>query len=364
MTIVVFLTIIIINLFLAYSKNNSRVILWLSVFCMALLMCGYRRPFYGDLDNYQYMYDGIMDATIGLNFIFSLAKGVGISFWNIHYILLIIMLLVAVFLIRKCSLNWHFPIACFASYYIIISSDQIKNHTAFIFLIFAMYALYTEHKKMAMLLIVGAASIHYSFIVYLLLLLSCDDRKKHITRTVIYICFILTFLEIIGIGDVLLYIISKMGGIIEKYLGIYALSKLQSYTENRTRFGYLLLFGFQIIDYYLLILSYKWLPEDNRGGWTKKFNSFVINVNLIGFMFFPLFVYNQQWYRLIRELLLVNYCAYGNCYYLLPRNSGKRAYVLLSVIISVLIWFIGDLVVKTEMSGVLIPFFTNNEFLN
>lgn len=364
MTIVVFLAIIVVNLFLAYSKNNSRVILWLSVFGMALLMCGYRRPFYGDLDNYQYMYDGIMEATIGLKFIFSLAKGIGISFWYTHYILLIIMLLAVVFLIRKCSLNWHFPIACFSAYYIIISSDQIKNHTAFIFLIFALYALYTEHKKIALLLIIGAMSIHYSFIVYLLLLLSCDDKKKYTTKIIICICFLLTFLEIIGIGDILLYAVSKMGGVIERYLGIYALTKLQSYTQNRTRFGYLLLFGFQIINYYLLNLTYKWLPENNRGGRIKKFNSFVINVNLVGFMVFPLFVYNQQWYRLIRELLLVNYCAYGNCYYLLPRNSNKRACVLLCVIISILIWFIGDLIVKTEMSGVLIPFFINNQFLN
>lgn len=361
----VYATIIVINLFLAYCKKDIKWIKVISIIGIAVLMCGYRRPFYGDLNNYEYMFNGSMSTTIGLGFIFRLCQTIGLSFWQTHYLLIVLSLLTALFVIKKFSLSPHLAIALFTGYYIIISSDQIKNHAALIFLLLAIVALYEKKMVRAIVLLLIASSIHYSFIVYALIFFVVREDEKNLARTIIIVTSIITVLEILGIGDVLIILISRLGGIVEKYLGAYGLYKLQNYTENRTRFGYLLLFGFQIMDYYLVKLGAKWMQEtgyhDER---MEEVNNYVLRINLVGFMLFPLFVYNQQWYRLIRDILILNYCAMGNAYYYLRINSQRRAALLLLSIISVAVWLVGDLCIKTEPQSVLIPFFTNNAFLN
>ena len=92
-------------------------------------------------------------------------------------------------------------------------------------------------------------------------------------------------------------------------------------------------------------------------------NKFILRINLVGFMLFPLFVFNQQWYRLIRDILILNYCAIGNAYYYLRINTSRRVLLFLLSILNVAVWLIGDLCIKTEPQSVLIPFFANNEFL-
>lgn len=364
MTLFLFCLIVGINFFSSYLKKNSKFVLWMSIIGIAVLMCGYRRPFHGDLDNYQFMFEGKMDVTVGLGIIFSFAKKIGLSFWCVHYSIIVILLLTIVYIIKKYSYNWHFPLACFASYYIIISSDQIKNHTALIFFLLAIVALYNEKKILFTFLIIIAASIHYSFAIYIILLLIYNKKKKFITQIIVISALIISLFEIMGVGDILFYFISKADGFIENYLGSYALLKLQSYIGRRTGLGYLLLFLFQIINYYLLFVCEKWLPKTRKIDDVRKITVFVKNINVIGFICFPLFIYNQQWYRLIRELLVVNYCVYGNCYYLLPRHSRKGKILFCLTIINISIWFVGDLIMKSEMTSVMIPFFTNNLFLN
>lgn len=365
MVAVVYAIIILINIFLAFCKKNYRIIQLLSIIAIAVLMCGYRRPFYGDLNNYEYMLDGRMSTTLGLGFIFNLCKTIGLNFWQTHYLLIIVFLCVALYLLKKFTVGPHLAIALFAMYYIIISSDQIKNHTALIFLMLYIIALYDNKFVKAIAFIIIASAIHYSFIVYALLFFVVKEDEKQLARTIIMVTSVITVLEILGIGDVLVLVVSRMGGVVEKYLGAYGLFKLQNYTENRTRFGYLLIFAFQILDYYLVKLSGKWTLETGFADENvQKINAFVLRINLLGFMLFPLFVYNQQWYRLIRDILILDYCVYGNAYYYLGIGSRRRAALLLLCILSVVIWLVGDLCIKTQPDSVLIPFFTNNAFIN
>lgn len=364
MVVCLYATIIIINLFFAYFKKNIKWIQVVSIIGIAILMCGYRRPFYGDLNNYEYMFDGSMSTTIGLSFIFKLCQIIGLDFWQTHYLLIILSLLTALFVINKFSLSPHLAIAQFTGYYIIISSDQIKNHAALVFLLLSIVAIYEKKMGWAIVLIVIASSIHYSFIAYILILFVVREDKKNLANTIIIVTTIITILEILGIGDVLLLLVSRLGGIVEKYLGAYGLYKLQNYTENRTHYGYLLLFGFQIMDYYLVRIGTNWMEEtgccDDR---IIGVNKFILRINLVGFMLFPLFVFNQQWYRLIRDILILNYCAIGNAYYYLRINTSRRVLLFLLSILNVAVWLIGDLCIKTEPQSVLIPFFANNEFL-
>lgn len=363
MVIVTYLFVIIINLILAHEKKNSRLVMFISCIAIMLLMCGYRRPFYGDLDNYYYMYIGQQELPVGMDFIFKIFSTIGIDFYTVHYILLAVFLLVSMYVIKTFCENWHYAIALFSGYYIIISADQIKNHTAFIFLCFAIICLYKNQKVKAVLFILIASSIHYSFIIYLLFVLISPKKSKYIIKICITISLIYALMATMKLDAVIVNnFIPAIISILGSKIGAFAEMKVQLYFSTRTSWGFLLCAGLQVLDFGLLKYSRNLMI---KRGITNKidFIEFVIRLNEIGFMAFPLFVYNMQWYRIIRDLLLINYCVYGCTYYHLKKNTQSRLLYLCATLGSVYIWLIGDLCFKTTPDLVIIPFFTNNIFL-
>lgn len=363
MIVTTYLFIIIINLIMAHEKRNSKLVMFVSYVIIMILMCGYRRPFYGDLDNYYYMYIGQQDLPIGMDFIFKIFNKIGLEFYTVHYILLGIFTLVCMYVIGFFCENWHYAVALLSGYYIIISADQIKNHTAFIFLCLAIISLYKNKRGRAILFILISSLIHYSFIVYLLFIFISPKKSKKFIKfcmlfSIFYVIVASLQLDSIIINRFVPAIVSIFG----TKIGTFIEMKIQLYLTTRTGWGFLLCVGLQFINFYLLKYSRKLLLKRNA---LNKINfiNFVIRLNEIGFMVFPLFVYNMQWYRIIRELLLINYCAYGCTYYVLKKNSRSRLLYLIFTLGSVYIWLVGDLCFKTTPDLVIIPFFTNNIFL-
>lgn len=363
MEIVVYLLIIIINLLFAHKKKNSKIVLFISCIGILILMCGYRRPFYGDLDNYYYMYIGKQDLPIGMNFIFQMFRILKVDFFTVHYILLAFFVSTSIFIIKSFCDNWHYTVALYTCYYIIISADQIKNHTAFIFLCFAIYFLYKNKKLLAFLFILIASSIHYSFVVYFLLIFLSSKKFDKLKMFCILISVIYAFIAFFNIDSMIINtFIPMIISIFGSKVGDFATEKALMYLSTRTGGGFLLCIGLQCLNYYLLKYSRK-LLNNNGIFWYENFVDFVIRINEIGFIVIPLFIYNMQWYRIIRDLLLFNYCVFGVTYFYLFKNSYKRMYYLLITLGSTYIWLIGDLCLKTTPNLVLIPFFTNNLFL-
>ena len=363
MVIATYLFIIIINLILAHEKKNSKSVMLISYIAIMLLMCGYRRPFYGDLDNYYYMYIGQQDLPIGMDFIFKIFSVRGIDFYTAHYILLGVFLFVSMYVIRKFCENWHYAIALFSGYYIIISADQIKNHTAFIFLCLAIMCLYKNQRVKATLFILFASLVHYSFVIYLLFVLISPKKSKQVIKICIAISLIYAVIATLRMDTVIVNnLIPAIISVFESKIETFAEMKVQHYFSTRTSWGFLLCVALQLINYVLLKYS-RQLMIKRRVTNKIEFIDFVIRLNEIGFMAFPLFVYNMQWYRIIRELLLINYCVYGCTYYYLKKNTRSRLLYLCATLGSVYIWLIGDLCFKTTPELVIIPFFTNNIFL-
>ena len=360
MVLIVYLFIIFINLFMAYCKKNSKIVVSCSIIGWMLLMCGYRRPFWSDLDNYNLMYLGEQENTIGMKIIFYVGSKLNISFYTFHYILLFIFLLISVIFIVKLCENWHLSLALFGIYYIIITADQIKNHTAFIFLSIALLSLYKDKKVLTVVLLAIATAIHYSFILYLLIFLFTMPKSNKIKKIVLIFSGFVTLCCILKIDTIgLKYCIIILKSVARNFKATFLISKIEMYLKTRTNLGYILCFIFQMINYIMLKYSEK-LSYKNED---SKLTKYALNVNEIGFMMFPLFIYNMQWYRIIRELLLLNYCVYGSTYYHLRRNTVRRAGYLLLILLSVIIWLFGDLCLKSKATSVLIPFFSNNMIL-
>lgn len=361
MVIVIYSIIILLNLIFAYNKKNSKVVVVISSILVLLLMCGYRRPFYGDLDNYYYMYIGQQDNTVGMQIIFNVFKSIGFDFYTVHYLILITFWFVVLWMIKVFCSNWHFPIMLMSIYYIIISADQIKNHTAFIFLCVAIVCLYREKKLKAIIFLTIATTIHYSFIVYFLMILIPRKRANVVIKICVALSTVFFIMMLFKVDFMIVNVLLRgLGNVLQA--DSMASIKLETYFTTRTNFGFLICVAFQLLNYYLLKYS-KILLNTYGDKWQVDICDFALKVNEIGFIVFPLFLYNMQWYRIIRELLLLNYCVYGNAYHCMKYSWLKRWRFLLIVLLSVIVWLVGDLCLKTKPELVIIPFFTNNLFI-
>lgn len=363
MIISIYLFVIVLNLILAYEKKNSNFVMIISYIVIMILMCGYRRPFYSDLDNYFYMYIGQQDLPIGMDIIFKIFKGFGVDFYTVHYVLLGIFNLICIYVIKTLCDNWHFALALLSGYYIIISADQIKNHTAFIFLYIAILCLYKNKRIKAIVFIALATSIHYSFVVYFLFVILSSKKSKKAIRFYIALSMIYTIAAILKLDSMFVNrLIPTLISIFGAQIGTFAESKVQLYLTTRTRGGFILCIGFQLLNYCMLRYSRKLTVNHNATDHISLVD-YVIKLNEIGFLSIPLFVYNMQWYRIIRDLLLINYCVYGNTYFILKKNTKCRLIYLILSVSSVYMWLIGDLCLKSSPNLVIIPFFSNNIFL-
>lgn len=361
MVAVAYSIVILLNFIFAYKQKNSKLIIAISSVLVLLMMCGYRRPFYGDLDNYYYMYIGAQDNTIGMQAIFNVFRTIGFDFYTVHYMLLIAFWILVLWMIKVFCTNWHFPIMLMSIYYIIISADQVKNHTAFIFLCIAIVCMYREQKLRAVIFLVLATTIHYSFSVYFLLVLIPRKRANVIIKICVAFSGVFFLMTLLKVDSVFVNILMKGLGIVLQTDSMASI-KLETYFTTRTNYGFLLCIVFQLLNYYLLKYS-KNLLNVYGNAWQVDICEFALKINEIGFIVFPLFVYNMQWYRIIRDLLLLNYCIYGNAYNCMKYNWAKRWGYLLVMLISVVVWLVGDLFLKTTPDLVIIPFFTNNLYL-
>lgn len=101
-----------------------------------------------------------------------------------------------------------------------------------------------------------------------------------------------------------------------------------------------------------------------RMTYENRFVNLVFWINLLSSFFFPFFIITLQFYRLPRNLLLLNIISYAIVINKLNKDSLHRIFFIGSVIFSMIMWLFIDLVVTTSADRVLIPFFLNNYFLN
>ncbi|MBQ9230821.1 MAG: EpsG family protein [Prevotella sp.] len=126
-----------------------------------------------DYEDYAYWYESGNYPIIiepGYELLSSFFSTIGISFSCFHVILLSTSVIIAWHAISKLIYNFHLLLFVYLSYCIIIDTIQIRNTFATSLLLLGIFSLTNGRKFVFILLITIASTIHYSFIVFMVLL--------------------------------------------------------------------------------------------------------------------------------------------------------------------------------------------------
>ncbi|MGI1771417.1 EpsG family protein [Streptococcus uberis] len=336
-------------------KNKYDVIVIIFTFIVFyILMSGYRNNsgLTNDVLNNQLEYNIVNSYKVSTyEPLYVILMKIGRFFYLDFYTWRNVMILWALILLFYTTLKWvqnpHFLFAMFATNLLIQSSHIFRNFLALsVFFLGLCIYKYTEKKSKKFWFIfytILASLIHSSYLVYFAILLIDSNiyqkNKKIIYFGVAIFCLIIFFngTQMPGID----FIISKMG-----------VDRLVIYFQNHTRFGFIL-----FIILHMTSLFSIWLIRKN--GFKTKSNKVSLDINYITIIFYPLFMIDGTFIRLVRNLLLEIYSTQGD--YLIDStvNRKKLEYLLYTIIFSIF-WFLITYFIQSKPEILYYPFFTDN----
>ena len=362
MTFSLYLFIIILNFWAAnrYSKTNraNRFISIISFIGLFVLIGGYRNEsgLSNDISNLGYEFDSVLgggDSIYEGLFAYIIALGrYTADYYEWRYALSLVSLFLLFYSSYKWSKNPHLPIALFAAYLSVLSAEQLRNFLAMaVFQIGLVYYIFSPNKKRDKLIYVLttllASSIHTSFIIYIIIIFYetlLESRTKRIAFGVIIgiLCFGI-FLGGNNIGG----LSTLMNSINDNSFSVYL--------STTTRFGFVLPIMLHLSVLYYLSVAQKVEPD-------SVVIRRMLTINTILMVVFPLYMIQLSFYRIERNILYVSYISIASAYNFSQRSNETSKFTF-SYILSLILWIVIDLFITTPKENLLIPFFSDNFFL-
>ncbi|HEE9847350.1 TPA: EpsG family protein [Clostridium perfringens] len=371
MTLIFYLEVILMNIFtgIFYGKRNKKkfsiIILFFSFIIVYLLMAGYRNTsgFSKDLLYSEIEFNNINSGVhsnyeVGYILLIKLGGIFTKDFYTFRAGIIAIFLLILFWSIIKWSPSPHYVIALFSSYLVILSSEQLRYFLGFvIFEVGLCILIYSENKRKRLIysiFLLIASSIHFSFLIYFIFLLNSTSvkskKEKFIAILTCMFCVIIFINnnKIPGLSELLEYVNSD---------------KMSIYMSQSTNLGFLYPFLLHIssliLTFWSLMLSIK--LKDNK---ERSIIKYVYRLDLLAIVFFPLYMLQISFYRLARSMLMINYNVYSEIIISKEIDIGERILFVFIVWLSVILWVVIDLTIKTPAQSLLIPFFEGNVYLN
>lgn len=378
MVIPTYLFIILSNFYYSVRRKESKSIIILSGLVILLLMAGAgpNYSFWADYDNYVLSYHrstsiGLLDEIeVGYLLLKKLGMFLGLEFYTFRAIIIgICLITIYKEVILRYTLNGHYVILLYMLHQMIVDSEQFRNFIALTILLVSIKYLLTKTKESNIkyvLMILLAASFHSSFILYIIFVFIKDKSKKVLITIVFFSVVLLTGFTIINNNEIpfLNIILNELTN-----------DKIVSYLTSKINFGYLLPFFLQLFSIFLLFLSKRIIRERNNEVTTHNMRSYtdeivretnfidlVYYMNLLAIIYIPLFILDINFYRLIRNLLILNYIVYSITAYKLKKRSTTLHFYNILVTFNLITWFLIELNIIIATERLLIPFFRENAF--
>ena len=381
MTLYLYLVVLFFNLVIAFRQKSSKLLTMVTLLAILLLICGAGPNYVGQNDyiNYKIRYDNIQNVglfdniQVGYTLLMKAGNAFGLDFfWFRVLITAICLLLIYKKVIRKYGFSSNYVLAVYMIYPMIIDSEHFRNFIAMT--LFLLAVKYLEDSSLSgnikfVMMVLLAASVHTAFIFYLPFVFVHSEDKNKLVKWIAIATGILTVVAILNDNNV---------PFVRLIIDVLDDQKAISYLSRRTNLGYLVPVILHSMSIVLLAWSRSIVSrKDSRAtdlslqckatenlNTELDFVSLVFWLNIAGIMFFPLFIMSLTFYRLSRNLLILNFTVYSIISSKLRAGSVYKFVFNFVVLLSTVVWLIADLIVTTAPERVLIPFFTRNSFLN
>jgi len=379
-TIFFYVFVLINNWYYGSKRKTNQIWVVITLAFLFLIISG-AGPFYSfqaDYDNYYSNYYTVMDRglldnnQIGYSFIMIIGNLLGIPFDMFRLLVIGACLwLLYHYVIKRYQVNVNYVLGLYMMYAVIMDSEQFRNWVALTILLSGLQFLestrWADRIKFLIIWLISI-SFHYSFALYApLLLVNNKKDNKWLKRLVMVSLFISIVIVLNGNKIPFQDLLTEFGGsrIIESYL------------TTQTNFGFLIpaithgssiflaYWARKIIYSKYEGVNFNILPSSPRYDEVSKIKRelslanivYWINVGML--IVFPLYIVNVQFYRLMRNLLLVTYVICAKATQHLIR---RKHFILFNLVVgsSAIVWLYLDLVHRIAPERLLIPFFLEN----
>lgn len=336
-----FAILVILNLIFAIRKRHSKFVFFLSfVFLWILIAGNTHNP---DLQAYKNIYYGD-NRSIELGFVLltKLFRNMNISFEAFVAIISFFCLVMTFTTIKLYTKNLNLVMGLYMIYPFVIDAIQLRNFIATSIVIFSIRYLLRNNLKNKLkyvFFIILAGMMHQLFFFYLLFLLI--DIKKRNTKIKVIVGSSLLF-------SVLVFLNGNSIPLLDQILPISP-EKYRRYFSTKLRYGFLINWSFNLLYLFLINLSKKRVSQNKNEldvSNIERYITLVFWINVVTVVFFPLYMLNVNFYRLYRNISLINYSVYAIAIDIIVGNKGKGWALLkfMSIILfSVLLLFVYDI---------------------
>ena len=322
---------------------------------------------YEELANQGMKGSSLLD--IGFDGMMVLASNIGLNFDAFKTILVNIGLIVILISLSRLGANIGIWCTQFLFYFIFLEGLQIRNFVAMTFTILGISFLVkgTKNSKISFALCIIIGSLFHKIVLLYLLFLFADkvNGRKVITFSSILTALVALLISRSGIRNSIV----NIAGSLNSELGI----KMTKYTSANVHLG--ALFPIVIFALYVLLMTYiannckynEIIKTSKLNGATLTlfseeidYNSILVGINYLGFLFFPLLFIDLVFYRTLRNICLIDSFFIASTYRSLHQYARWK--VIISMILLTGLWMIFDFCIYNHWSNFYQLFFTNYGF--
>ena len=363
---VVVLIVIMMNILSFLIDKYSKMISVISLVLLSIVI--YNAQKYADIINYERYFIGTLTKTyvsreIGFFYITKFVQLFTTDYNTYRTVLFCFGLLIMCCTAFRYGDNISLFLIAYASYFYFLDGIQIRNFLSISIVAYSMKWILQEEKESIFKYITGiviASTIHSMFIIYALFILvkydyinklNGKDYKKVITELAVLL-------------SVLMFIAFRYSSIIQVLIMSFGSNfadiseRIAAYFSTSTHLGWVLPSVLYILNLVLLAYAKKALENDSaiitsrRLHYHKKtiilsedilFDKSILDrllfMNIIGLFFIPLCIVNLTFYRIGKNLALIDFTFFPQIYkYLSVVDRNKAILFMIGLIIAIIGW--------------------------
>lgn len=362
-----FVVILLINLFaIRYLRNSKFILLLTNVLFLLIWVFNIKGP---DILNYFSQYKNINRASfynngyqLLYNNIMYFFASKNFSFYAYRLIVSGIALLIIWRVFWKLEVNIYTVLTMYMLTQFFLDGIQIRNFLGLPFLIIALSFCMKKRERWRLytaLFVFFASLIHDSYGVYFILLLVPDiiDDGARLIKVHALTASVLCMIFFLGRGyiSVVVNMISSVDS-----------NRALSYSMNSTNYGPIIVIFLQVFAIFVSYYLYKCLQKNqlyfqNVYGETVFLSDMLMAkrifwINIICLYLLPFSFIQLTFYRLIRNLLLINFGSFA----IISKYDRRNLYVFFLGAVYVLIWQITEFYILNDIKTIVKPFFESN----
>ncbi|HIF9178741.1 TPA: EpsG family protein [Photobacterium damselae] len=364
----IFITCLIICLIGLISNGQRNFLKYILLGLVAYLLG--RGAINPDSFNYYYKYLNAQELNFadtyepGYLLIQKISYFSGVDFIQFQILFAFISLILIDSVVKKLSYRATYIFFVFyLSFFVFIDSVQIRSFYSFSLIVVGFGYLFIDdvksNKLAFIIFFILGVSIHISMIVFLpFIILSINDKNIVEKISKIIAMFSISFCIVVFF----------QGNILELFKTIISFitnnsERTRDYGVNAVRLGFLYPFMMHFFSVVILFILKRLSLKYNYSTRTCTLIDRFLVFNLIAFFCLPLYMFNLQFIRVARELLLVNFMFFsyliGNIKF--NQRGGFYSFVVmgsLTILLFCYTFIIGD-----HIDDILIPFFDNKNIV-